>query len=355
MPRLPRLVLAALLLLSFAACERKDAAADLPWVSTPELAIAQVPAKPLFYSPPARPWLISKRPELLAEDDRAPESPRVRAFAEALQNPKQFRQLDREHRFAALLLAGDPSQSRPLVEHLLETRDWKLAYLDHAGIVFRREVPEPWQPKRLDDLRTRAAALPPPLRAKVLAQAAAKLVAVRELAAVQSIIEEAQTADPNQVEVWTAQSNYRMVIGEWRGALASAERALRIEPESPAALGCMAQSLYASKRFDEAFAASTKLLAKLPEEPGVLFFHAKIAHEAKRWEAEANALKKLIALAQRAQRPVSGYRVYLGQSYASMGERDLGIVEFEQALADPDLPEEQRKFAEECVSKLVKR
>jgi hypothetical protein len=94
------------------------------------------------------------------------------------------------------------------------------------------------------------------------------------------------------------------------------------------------------------------LLAKLPEEPGVLFYHAKIAHEAKRWEDEIAVMKRLIALAEKAQKPVSGYRIYLAQAYASAGERDKSIEEFDTALRDPDLPEEQRKYADESVMKL---
>jgi tetratricopeptide (TPR) repeat protein len=152
--------------------------------------------------------------------------------------------------------------------------------------------------------------------------------------------------------VWSAQANYRLALGDWKGAMVSAEKALAIDRESPSALGCMAQALYANKQFDEAFALSARLVAKLPEEPGVLFYHAKIAREAKRWEDEIEVLKRLIALAEKAQKPVSGYRIYLAQSYASAGERDKSIEEFDTAMRDPDLPEDLRKYADESVMKL---
>lgn len=348
-----RLRVALLLVaLGLAACHRSDPATDAPWVSTPELALAQVEARPVFYNAPARPWLQAKRPELLENDDRATDSQRALGYVQAVQNPKQFRQLDRQQRFATVLLVGDPSQYRPILDHLLETRDWKLAYLDHAALIFRREVPAAWQPKQLDELRTKLANVSEKTRARVLAQVATKLVAVRELPAAKTVIDEAEKADNGEAEVWSAQANYRLALGDWKGAIASADKALKIEPESPAALGCMAQALYASKRFEEAFGFSARLLAKLPDEPGVLFYHAKIAHEGKRWEDEIPALKKLIALAEKAQRPVSGYRIYVAQAYASAGERDLSIAEFDAALRDPDLPEEQRKYANESVMKL---
>jgi Tfp pilus assembly protein PilF len=354
LPGLRLAALIALLPLAFAliACHRSDPEADAPWLSTPELALAQVLARPVFYNAPARPWLLTKRPELLEEDDRANDSQRTLGYVQAVQNPKQFRQLDRQQRFATVLVVGDPSQYRPILDHLLDTRDWKLAYLDHTALVFRREVAAAWQPKQLDELRARLAGASAKTRSRALAQLGTKLVAVRELPAAKSIIEEAEKADAGEAEVWSAQSNYRLALGDWKAAIASAEKALALEPESPSALGCMAQALYASKRFEEAFAVSARLLAKLPDEPGVLFYHARIAHEAKRGEDEVAALKKLIALAEKAQRPVSGYRIYLAQAYAGANERDRSIEEFDAALRDPDLPEEQRKYANESVMKL---
>src|SRR3954469_2574649 len=92
-----------LLVVLFAACQHRDPTADAPWVSTPELALAQVQARPVFYNAPARPWLLTKRPELLEDDDRGTDSQRALGYVQAVQNPKQFRQLDRQQRFATLL------------------------------------------------------------------------------------------------------------------------------------------------------------------------------------------------------------------------------------------------------------
>ena len=82
---------------------------------------------------------------------------------QAVQNPKLFRQLDRQHRFDTLLLVGDPSQYRPLLEHLLEAKDWTLQYLDHTSLIYRRSAETPWKPddfvairERLAEIRSRA-------------------------------------------------------------------------------------------------------------------------------------------------------------------------------------------------------
>ena len=60
-------------------------------------------------------------------------------------------------------------------------------------------------------------------------------------------------------------------------------------------------------------------------------------------------LRKLIALAEKSDRPTSGYRVYLGQSLARAGEARPALEEFAKAMSDPDLPKDQRDFAVDCV------
>jgi tetratricopeptide (TPR) repeat protein len=118
-------------------------------------------------------------------------------------------------------------------------------------------------------------------------------------------------------------------------------------------MGTKAQVLYSTKRFNEAYALSRKLIERLPDDPGMLFYHAKIAHEARALGEEARVLRRLILLAEQEERPTSGYRVYLGQSLASAGEAGPALEEFGKAMADPDLPKPQRDFAEDCV-KLIR-
>ena len=57
-----------------------------------------------------------------------------------------------------LLLLAQPPVFVPetvSLDHLLETQDWKLTYLDHTSLVFRRDTTEAWQPERLQALRQR--------------------------------------------------------------------------------------------------------------------------------------------------------------------------------------------------------
>src|SRR4051794_6291742 len=109
------LVALSLAVVLTAGCDRANKGADEPWVATPALALETLSAKPIFYNAAARNWLVSRRPDLLENDDRGRDSKRADSFAQAVQEPKLFRQLDRQQRFQTLLLVGDPSESRPLL------------------------------------------------------------------------------------------------------------------------------------------------------------------------------------------------------------------------------------------------
>src|SRR4029078_731092 len=81
---------------------RLQANRPTPELSTPGLAIETITARSLYYNAAARTWIAKDKPALLQKDDTGAGSPRARAFAQATQNRKLFRQLDRELRFDAL-------------------------------------------------------------------------------------------------------------------------------------------------------------------------------------------------------------------------------------------------------------
>ncbi len=320
-----------------------------PLLTTPVLALQGLQAKSLYYNGPAWPWLRDRRPDLLGEGDRVLGSVRVRSFSQAVQNPKLFRQLDRQDRFDKLLLVGDPSEFRPLLEHLYETKDWVVVYVDHTSLIFQRGPATRWDVSQADAAMAKLGAASARERATFLALTAGRLVALHEPVAARTLLDRARALDPKTPQVWSVQAQYHMARGEWKECEAAADRALELDRGNLAALGTKAQVLYSTKRFNDAYAISRKLIERLPDDPGMLFYHAKIAHEAHAYGEEARVLRKLIALAERSQWPASGYRVYLGQSLASAGEAAPALEEFAKAMADPDLPKAQRDFARDCV------
>ena len=323
-----------------------------PQLTTPMLAIDALTANSLYYNGGARPWLLARRPELLNAEEKDEGSERSRALVQAVQSPQLFRQLDRRTRFDTLLLVGDPSQYHPLLEHLLEAKDWTLSYLDHTSLVFRRGVSRAWQPSDLAPIRKH---FEKKEEAIFLAQAATKMLALRMSAPAKELLDQAVTLDPKAVDVWNGLAIYRMNRGEWNEALSDANRALGIDPSFLPAVASKTQILFSTRKFEEALTLSAKLLQGHPDDPGLLFYHAKIAHQRHAYGEEIDALRKLIALAEQGARPTSGYRIYLAQAHAARSEAPEAIAEFSRALADPELSKEQRKFAEELLAQIKSR
>jgi tetratricopeptide (TPR) repeat protein len=307
----------------------------------------------LYYSAAARPWLSARESEFLQPDDRSADSAQSREFRQATQNPKLFRQLDRALRFDTLLLVGDPSQYRPLLEHLLETKDWTLSYVDHTSLIFKREAEHAWQPEELELVRQRFSA--PHEEAVFLAQVATKLIALRRVVAAEKLLAQAEKLDARIPDIWHARAIACMNRGDFVEARVQVDRALALEPGSLAALGTKAQILYSTKQIGEALTLSAQLIAARPGDPALLFYHAKIAHDAHAFREEIAALEKLVAVAEREGQPASGYRIYLAQAYASDGQAEPSIAQFKRALADSDLSGEQRRFAEETLAQIKRR
>ncbi|MDB6175265.1 MAG: hypothetical protein JWL59_4576 [Chthoniobacteraceae bacterium] len=323
-------------------------------LSTPVFALNVLGSHSLYFNGPARPWLLAGKPDLLTAEDKDEKSERSRAFAQAVQSPPLFRQLDRRYRFDTLLIVGDPSQSRPLLEHLMETRDWVLVYLDHTSLIFKRSPAPAWDPRQLQELRAKFAASKNE-EATFLAQAAIKMLAMRLSQPAKEILDEAEKLDPKAIDVWSALAIYRTNRGEWALAMANADRALALDKDFLPALAAKTQIYYSTHRFDEALTLCTRLLAARPDDPGLLFYKAKIAHERHAYKDEVAVLQKLIALAEAESRPSSGYRIYLGQAHAAQSEAEPAIEQFSRALKDPDLPKEQREFAAELLAQIKKR
>jgi len=80
-------------------------------------------------------------------------------------------------KFDALLLVGDPSEYKPLLDHLVETKDWTLRYVDHTSMVFRRDSGKAWEIADFAPVRARFAKGRERDLAEVLAQTAIRLLA----------------------------------------------------------------------------------------------------------------------------------------------------------------------------------
>ena len=326
-----------------------------PDLTTPKLALEKLQAKTLYFNGPARSWVLASRPELVTDADRDFNSERTRELAQAVQNPKLFRQLDRQTRFDAVLLVGDPSQYKPLLDHLTETKDWSLRYVDHTSLVLRRDGGKVWELADFSVVRERLAKKSAKARARAWAQTATKLLAAGHAEAGKTLLDEAAQFAPRNSEVANGLAIYYLGRGEWRQAEAQVQRALSADKNFLPALATKTQLLYGTKRFSQAYDISKEVITRLPDDPQLLFYHAKIAHEANAFKAEIVVLEKLIAWAEAESRPTGGYQLYLGQAYASVGDGPRSIDSFMLALNDPDIPDDQRAFARENIARIKKR
>jgi len=326
-----------------------------PLLDTPELALQSLQAKALYFNGRARPWLLSKRPDLLTPEDHDENSARTRNFLQAVQNTKLFRELDHQYHFDVLFLVGDPSEYKPLLEHLLDRKDWTVIYADHTSIVFQREGGKPWSPADFEKIKAHFAAKPKEEQAEVLAQTAVRLLAVHQEEAGKALLDEAMQLDAHQPLVSNGLATYYLGRGEWREAWTAVESALFADHNFLPALATKTQLLYGMKRFSEAYDVSKDLIEKVPDDPNILFYHAKIAHEAHAYKGEIAALEKLIAQADADGRPIGGYQLYLGQAYAATGDAQRAVDAFMMALDDPDLPDDQRSYARESITRIKQR
>jgi tetratricopeptide (TPR) repeat protein len=335
-----------------------------PLVTTPRLAIERVQGRSIYFNAPARAWLLKLRPELLTPDDREGQSARTRAFVQAPQSPKLFRQIDRQYRFDTVLLIGDPSNYQRLLDHFLEPepekRDFTLVYLDHWAFVFQRQAPRVWEPADAEQVRQRIATARKADRAAFLAAAAGKMLAIRKIDAARKWLDEANSLDGNSVDALAGLAGYEVALGRWVQAENFADKALGRDPDCVAALAVKVVAMRATRHKVDAFKYSERLNRLIPEDPVRLWQHAEVAREAGRTMAEIKALDRLVELARQEERPAGEYEFSLGEAHAHAAIDDaahapLALQHLLKALADPMLPSEKRKFAEERIAIIRQR
>lgn len=347
------LLAGCILACALAACHREPP--PDPELATPKLAVASLRASRLYFNPVARAHLMTARPELLAPDDRDARSERSRLFAQASQNPRLWRQMDRREHFDTVLLSGDPALCRPLLEHLGGSTDWTLTYLDHTSVIFGRAPAQAWKPADLEAVRQKFAALPPKQHADFLVQLAVKLLALNQRDPAKAQLDEALRLDEKSAAGWTALAVFHAQLKQHPQALAAAEKALTIDKKFRAALEAKAQLLLAMRRANEACEVAQALVDLAPGDTSPLFILARSAHEAHAYTKEIATLAKLIGLLQNAGQPVSACRIYLGQAYAENGDAAHALDQFQQAAAAEDLDSEQRAFVHETIQRIKQR
>ncbi len=320
---------------------RRAEAVD-PRLEGEQLAISRLAdAHSVFYSPGSHADLAHSRPDLVVADEHG--------FARGLQMPETFRTLDHVRQFDAVLLSGDPTTFKPLLQHFSDTRDWVLTWLDNANLIFQRVGATRWKEA---DLNTTAAQFTGQNRSRFYSGAAPRLIAIGQLQMAKRALDAAAQDGSRLPEYWTALALYDGEIAHWVDAVAALDRALGIDADYTPALTTKAQILFGARRYDEAMAITDKVVEEHPDDPSMLFLHATISHQAHSYDREIAALKHLIELADAQGQSTTGYRIYLGQAYAEHGQAMESLVQFKAALDAPDISPAQKEFALDCMAKI---
>jgi len=336
------------LLLAFGGCGKQPVSIE---ISTPKLAADRLkgvtPGANLFFT----------RPALIALKEKGPADLEKRAagYEAVLQNPKAWRELDRRERFSAVLLTGDPAGFRSLLEHLHKSPDWTLTWLDHTSYLFERAPAVAWTAAALDDLKAVFASHTPDEQVTMRVQAAQRLIAIGEREAAEALLKEAAALDANSAAVWAASASLHAACGRWDKAAEAADRALAVDARYWPAVATKADALYAFGRFSEALTLTRKLAGATPEDGQNLALHARVAHAAHAYREEIEVLEKIIAMSQSRALPTGSWRVFLAQAYAADGRPEDALAQFQAALKEPELPPQEKSFAEKGIERIQSR
>ena len=322
-----------------------------PELSTPTIALARLEplaGKKFYFTSEVRPFLKGRL------DDGAVAAS-AREFDAAARNPKAWRALEREHRFSAVLLAGDPAGSRALMEHLQKSPDWTLTWLDHTSLIFERSPARTWTVTDLETLKTIFAKHSRAERVTMRVQAAHRLVAIGEPTSARALLVEALALDKKSAPAWAELACIQAAFAQWDLALASAEHALACDKDYLPAISAKASALYAFGKFNDALNLTRKLIKATPEDGLAIELQARVAHAAHAFHEEIQALEKLVEMAKAQGVPAGVWRVYLAQAYAADVQSDAALQQFEEALREPDLPEHEKSFARKGIERIKSR
>ncbi len=313
--------------------------------------VAKLDFRVLFYNPPALEILREAKLKLPEMEDEA----RRKSFAAACRNPDLFRRLDRRYRFDALLLSGNPVEYRPLLDHLIQTKDWKLVHLDAASLIFRRGDVEAWEPQSFTASLKNFDQLSEATRTDVLVQLGNKLLAIDQPRAAREALDAALAIREDSAAAHTAMALYHTRFRRWDEAIESSSKALKSDSKFIPALATKSQLLFSTGKASTALEFSRRLVSLSPNAPNHLLLPAKICHQAHAYEEEISVLAKLVNLALQQKVPAASYRIYLTQAYAANGQGSPAVQQFEAALSEGNLSSGQEKYVRESIEKIRSR
>ncbi len=300
------------------------------------LDLAAKSGRPVFYNPAAANLIAVHSPGLL--DPAISQTER----ASLVQSPVAFRARDRATPFAAVLVSGNLSEARPLIDLLLTSPNWHLESADHHGLLFRRGSGPVFRPLPVDSVPFSD----PHEKALFLARAALSFEIAGLKTEARDYMAAATSLDPTAPDVLIASSALLASQGRWLKARAMAERALKIWPDSTQAAYLNARAMLELGAVEKAYQQSSLLVRRNPRDVPALLLHARAARAVHNPEAEIQSLELLLAIANAGGVPEARIRIYLGQAWSQRGFPDQALENYRAALSGDLLPTEEQDVRE---------
>lgn len=264
-------------------------------------------------------------------------------------DPVEWRKAARQAGWSAVVLAGPPSGYRELLDHIVESPDWRLAAIRPGGYLYLRDGR---LPVALPDLENWDAGSPL-ATARSLARLSEKFEAIRDVAAARRAIMGAMEIAPRDIEVLLHAAHFAAARERWHDVKEHAEDALKARPGHAHAWYLLALAAMESGDLGAAREAAGHAVAG-SREPAAVLLKARICRAQRDFVAEAETLRGLPALYPEASVPRVEAWIFLGQARAAAGQASLAIEAYRQALDSGVLPAEQRADVEESIRTIQK-
>ena len=330
----------------WALLHRKSPAADNAYKKEQLALIHRLLGKkaPVFLSPE---YLLLAQEE---NGDLPASTPGKKETETALNDTAFFHSLHREKHFSAVLLAPGQASS-PLCLTLLSSPVWTLTEVFPSGYLFQPAGAATWSPP---DEETILRLHPDPDdRDRWVLGTAGNLIAIKRTKEADQLLLTAEKTHRFPSVLLSTKASLAASRGRWNDALSLSRQSLAKNSSNVSARVIMTRALIECGKTDEALSEAKKLrLLTGSRNTEALFLLARAANATNDKREEIMALRDLVSLARKNRQPLGASLTYLGQAYAQNGERGMAMRTFDEALAAPELTEEQREMIRQLITHL---
>ncbi|MDX2081313.1 MAG: tetratricopeptide repeat protein [Terrimicrobiaceae bacterium] len=251
---------------------------------------------------------------------------------ERLASVSRWREAERGEPSASVLFAGRVAEARGMIEHLLASPDWRLAFVNGAGLLFVRDRGPDFVPRAPAEIGT---GLPVEQRARLMAATALRYEDAGLRTAARGLSNSAMDLAPEDPQVLAAAASIAASQGRWERARSLAERALKVDPNSSSARFLLASAELQVGSPAKASEEAARLVRRSPRDVQALWLHARAARAARDPMSEIASLERLLALSEPGTVEAGRIQIFLGQAWAQRGFPDQSLGAYRAALATP--------------------